>query len=123
MTFIACCDMAHYANRCTLMSTLNFVNSFVDKHSIASVIEFGSGDGNQLSLANYDRYLGYDVSPEAIKACEAKFSDRQQWQFKSLSEYDGEKMHLGLSLDVIFHLIEDDVFKAHGCCSRPQRTM
>src|SRR5437660_1578196 len=43
-----------------------FLNAFIEKHHVASVIEFGCGDGNQLSLARYPRYLGLDVSEAAV---------------------------------------------------------
>ena len=46
-----------------------FVNSFVRDHGIRSVIEFGCGDGNQLSLAEYPSYFGLDVSRSAVEAC------------------------------------------------------
>src|ERR1700689_4886366 len=39
------------------------LNQFVAENRIASVVEFGCGDGNQVSLAEYPRYVGIDVSP------------------------------------------------------------
>lgn len=39
-----------------------FLNSFVLEHDVGSVIEFGCGDGRQLQLAEYPRYIGLDVS-------------------------------------------------------------
>lgn len=45
------------------------LNDFVAKNSIQSVMEFGCGDGNQLKLAVYPKYIGLDVSPKAIKRC------------------------------------------------------
>jgi hypothetical protein len=39
-----------------------FLNEFVHQHDLQSVIEFGCGDGHQLSLADYPRYVGLDVS-------------------------------------------------------------
>src|SRR5579864_6395854 len=42
------------------------LNGFVARHGIQSVIEFGCGDGNQLSLASYPSYVGLDVSRTAI---------------------------------------------------------
>ena len=42
------------------------LNRFVATHSVQSVIEFGCGDGNQLALASYPWYLGYDVSATAV---------------------------------------------------------
>jgi SAM-dependent methyltransferase len=90
-----------------------FVNAFVAEHHVQSVIEFGCGDGNQLSLAEYPSYLGLDVSPEAVRACQARFAGDATKQFKVVSDYDGEQADLALSLDVIYHLVEDLVFEDH----------
>jgi cyclopropane fatty-acyl-phospholipid synthase-like methyltransferase len=77
---------------------------------VKSVIEFGCGDGNQLRFANYPSYLGFDISPEAILRCQELFKDDDTKSFKLLEEYNGEKADLTLSLDVIYHLVEDTVF-------------
>ena len=92
------------------------LNSFVRTNHVSSVIEFGCGDGNQLSLAVYPSYMGVDVSKTAIKICGNKFSGDPS---KSFYLYDPEcffdnagifHAELALSLDVIYHLVEDDVF-------------
>src|SRR5689334_14993422 len=49
------------------------LNDFVAANNVGSVIEFGCGDGNQLSLANYPRYLGLDVAKGAIELCRTRF--------------------------------------------------
>jgi SAM-dependent methyltransferase len=74
------------------------------------VLDYGCGDGNQLRLAKYENYLGFDVSPEAINICKKIFHDDKTKEFKLLREYSGERADLTLSLDVIYHLIEDGVF-------------
>jgi len=89
------------------------INDFVAEHAVASVVEFGCGDGEQLRLAKYQRYLGFDVSERAISLCRRLFASDATKQFKLMREYDGEKADLALSLDVIFHLVEDDVFENH----------
>src|SRR5579872_3671688 len=50
----------------------DFLNTFVREHNIESVAEFGCGDGHQLSLAVYPRYVGLDVSKAAIDICKHK---------------------------------------------------
>ena len=92
------------------------INKFVESNNVGSVIEFGCGDGNQLVLASYPKYLGLDVSTEAISLCEKKFRSDRKKSFKSLNAYADEKAELTLSLDVIYHLIEDDVFEHHMRC-------
>jgi len=91
------------------------LNDFVLKHGINSVVEYGCGDGAQLELANYPEYTGFDVSPRAVTICREKFSGRPNCQFfetKIFLEKEGS-FDLALSLDVIYHLIEDDVFDAY----------
>jgi len=89
------------------------LNEFVAAHNIAAVIEFGCGDGNQLALAHYPRYSGFDVSQEAVNRCRSVYSSDSSKEFQLLSEYAGQKADLTLSLDVIYHLVEDDVFSDH----------
>jgi len=87
-----------------------FINKLVKENDIKSVIEFGSGDGNQLKLAHYDNYIGFDISQEAINLCKNEFKDKNNYNFKLLQDYQNETADLTLSLDVIYHLIEDMVF-------------
>ncbi|MEO6666922.1 MAG: class I SAM-dependent methyltransferase [Nitrospiria bacterium] len=87
------------------------INDFVSRHHVDSVIEFGCGDGNQLKLARYPRYLGLDVSESAVARCQSEFPHDRSKEFKLSSEYRGEKADLALSLDVIYHLVEEDVFQ------------
>jgi hypothetical protein len=80
------------------------------------VIEFGCGDGAQLALAEYPRYIGLDVSPDAIQRCARRFAADPT---KSFFRYDPAcfvdragvfRADLALSLDVIYHLTEEAVF-------------
>jgi hypothetical protein len=89
------------------------LNEFVAGHDLGSVIEFGCGDGNQLTLSKYPTYLGFDVSETAVAKCKKLFAGDATKRFHLLADYNGEKAALTLSLDVIFHLIEDDVFANH----------
>lgn len=92
---------------------VKILNEFVVNNSIETIIEFGCGDGNQLGLAQYPQYTGYDISPEVIELCKKRFLNDPTKTFYLLEEYDGQTADLGLSLDVIFHLIEDDAFENH----------
>ena len=86
------------------------LNAFVSEHGITSVIEYGCGDGNQLRLSRYPSYTGFDVSPNAITRCLNIFSDDGTKSFKLMETYSNEIADLTLSLDVIYHLVEDSVF-------------
>jgi cyclopropane fatty-acyl-phospholipid synthase-like methyltransferase len=101
------------------MAKAEFLNEFIRVHDVHSVIEFGCGDGHQLSLANYPTYVGLDVSPTAIDMCKDRFSDDLN---KSFFLYDGRYFvdrqslftaDLALSLDVIYHLVEDTIFETY----------
>ncbi len=89
------------------------INDFVEEHEIQSVIEHGCGDGNQISLANYKSYIGVDVSSAAISLCKESFGHDKSKSFKTNEEYKNEKAELALSLDVIFHLVENDIYYSY----------
>jgi hypothetical protein len=86
---------------------------------VESVVEFGCGDGNQLSLATYPRYIGLDVSATAVKLCMHRFvgdPDKSFYLYDSSCFADRAglfRADLALSLDVVYHLIEDSVFDAY----------
>ena len=86
------------------------INRFVEMHAVQSVMEFGCGDGNQLSLAHYPRYIGYDVSEHALTRCRTLFAGDASKTFYPARSWNGETAQLVLSLDVIYHLVEDAVF-------------
>jgi SAM-dependent methyltransferase len=96
-----------------------FLNSLVRGEGVRSVVEFGCGDGRQLTLAQYPRYVGLDVSRTAIGLCKDRFSGDPT---KSFFLYDGDCFvdnagvfagDLAISLDVVYHLVEDRVFTAY----------
>jgi SAM-dependent methyltransferase len=89
------------------------LNDFCDRHRVETVIEFGCGDGNQLSLARYRNYTGVDVSPTAVALCRRRFADDPSRSFMLLPAYAGQQADLALSLDVIYHLVEDAVFEEY----------
>jgi hypothetical protein len=89
------------------------LNQFVAEHHIESIIEFGCGDGNQLSLARYPRYIGVDVSLAAVEKCRRRYRKDTSKTFLLTSEASNQRAELGLSLDVIFHLVEDEVFQRY----------
>ena len=89
----------------------SFLNDFVVNNNIVSVIEFGCGDGRQLALARYPSYVGVEVSPTALGKCRKAFANDRGKRFVA-SRPDG-LFDLSLSLDVIYHLPEDDVYEQH----------
>lgn len=88
------------------------LNQFVKEYNIDTVVEWGCGDGNQLKLANYKNYIGYDVSPKAVEICRGIFKDEsKKFQVCTDETQVDSPAELALSLDVIYHLVEDDVFE------------
>jgi hypothetical protein len=92
------------------------LNDLIAKEKIASAIEFGCGDGNQLALISYPRYIGLDVSKTTIQRCSRRFSNDRS---KSFFLYDPSAFHdngkifqadLSLSLDVLYHIVEEEAF-------------
>lgn len=92
----------------------NFLNRFVEEHQIVSVVEYGCGDGAQLKLARYPSYTGVDISAKAVEMCCVLFSGDTSKTFLQLDAAEGcPIVDLALSLDVVYHLIEDTVFDAY----------
>jgi SAM-dependent methyltransferase len=90
----------------------HIVNVVAESRKVRSVVEFGSGDGNTASLFHLRRYTGVDVSPEVIERARTRLGTRKGWYWKSLEEFDADpQVHdMAMSLDVIYHLVEDEVF-------------
>lgn len=92
----------------------SFLNRFVQEHQIASVIEHGCGDGAQLKLATYSSYIGVDVSKTAVEKCRMLFAGDSSKRFLHTDSLEPNSIaELSLSLDVIFHLLEDSVFDSY----------
>ena len=95
----------------------DFLNNLVREHNIQSVIEFGCGDGRQLRLADYPAYTGLDIAPSAVARCRQLFAADATKRFvvyQPLAFKPGDfQADLALSLEVIFHLTEDDLYETH----------
>ncbi len=92
-----------------------FVNALIEEHHVNRVVDWGCGDGEIARLLTCRRYIGLDVSPAAIALCEEHVQlPRRAWRV-----IDGWKApelppaQLALSLDVIFHLIEERYYRRH----------
>ena len=86
------------------------INDFVSKNNIKSVIELGCGDGNQLGYFNFPLYIGVDVSSTIIQKCRDKYRADKNKQFIVLDQYQQENAEMSMSLDVIYHLVEDSIY-------------
>ena len=96
-----------------------FLNKFVRENHINLVTEYGCGDGNQLAYAEYPKYIGLDISRQAVKLSSDLFSEDPTKIFCVYDPNDFETNQrnfaadLVLSLDVIYHLVEDEVYRKY----------
>jgi len=95
------------------------INDFIKNYKIKTVLEFGCGDGNQLSLLNTENYIGLDVSKTVIEKCINKFNkneDKSFFIYEPCCFLDKNQIFscdLTLSLDVLYHLIEQEIFEKY----------
>ena len=86
------------------------LNSLVLKFSVHSILDLGCGQGAILEYLECDQYTGFDPSIQTIKNLKSRFFDDTSKRF--ISELTGTDPHdMTISFDVIFHLIEDEVYR------------
>ena len=92
-----------------------FINKFITDNNCTTVIEFGSGDGNQMSYFNVPLYTGVDISEYIINKCKQKYSHLENKNFVTYDEYYkmSSNFDLALSLDVIYHLVDDFIYEKY----------
>lgn len=90
-----------------------YLNWFVKDNDVKTVLEFGCGDGQQLALANYPDYIGLDVSETAVRKCRTLFALDAHKRFYLLPTMWPLTAELVLSVDVIYHLVENSVYRKH----------
>lgn len=89
------------------------INKFVVDNDIETIIEFGCGDGNQLALFDFKHYIGFDVSDSILNQIREKYKDNKNYSFQKMCDFCEQRAELVLSLDVIYHLVEDVVFEQY----------
>lgn len=82
-----------------------FISEFIAENGIKELFEYGCGDGFQLRLICCEKKYAYDISEVARESCKELNPDVIISDF-----FDREPFELSLSLDVIYHLIEDEIF-------------
>jgi 2-polyprenyl-3-methyl-5-hydroxy-6-metoxy-1,4-benzoquinol methylase len=93
------------------------VNNLITKNQIQTVIEFGCGDGNQLSLMQFAKYLGLDVASSSIRLCTEKFKDDETKSFmlytpSAFTNRGFMQADMVICLDVLYHITDDADFMA-----------
>lgn len=92
---------------------INFLNSFIAENGVSSLVDLGCGDGSVASGIVVERYTGLDISKQALVLCEEAVGNPEARFF--CTENFPYREHAGafdaaLSMDVIFHLVEDSLF-------------
>jgi SAM-dependent methyltransferase len=87
------------------------INGFMADNAIADVLDLGCGDGHLLAQLQVPGYIGVDVSTTALACCVMRFPRHRFLPFAALDASIGAD--LVLSIDVIFHLVEDAVFVSY----------
>lgn len=90
-----------------------YINALVAEKGIARAVEYGCGDGAQLQLLDIPEYIGLDVSHTAIERCRRIFADDRTKRFAVIGGFAPPEAELALSLDVIYHLVEDEAFSSY----------
>jgi trans-aconitate methyltransferase len=93
----------------------SYIKEIIETYNLKSINDFGCGDGNQVSqlrppyIAHEIAYKGWDVSEIAVNKCTEMYKDVSSHEFSyDISEWDAAD--LGLSLDVLYHIVDEDIF-------------
>ena len=96
----------------------SYIKSIIEKYGVSSVNDFGCGDGEQIQnlrtpyVDHEVTYRGMDVSPTALNKCKARYENVSSFSFYS-DPSEMEAADLSLSLDVIYHIVDEDVYHTY----------
>ena len=90
---------------------VRIVQSVIDDRGVTSMIDLGCGDGYIATQLNVPMYVGYDPSAMSLKLCKTLMPERLF--IDHLPHFVEPRLDLTLSMDVIFHLIDDIDFQKH----------
>jgi SAM-dependent methyltransferase len=90
------------------------ISGLLEERGIHSVVDLGCGDGTVIDIfRDLGSYIGYDVSRTAIDRLVAR-GYPGHYQFRMADGAPPEHApDLAMSLDVVFHLVEDAVFRRY----------
>lgn len=93
---------------------LRFINEFISRNQVISILDIGVGDGELLSHLNLEgrSYTGIDVSSEAISiAREKNYKNEIQLCIADAEFFDFQQYDLILCKDVLQHLPNDKALR------------
>ncbi len=93
---------------------LRIINGLIKEYEVGTLVDIGCGDGSVASGIHVDGYTGLDISEQALAVCRkaVKIKNSSFFTIQEFS-YEGKVFDMALSMDVIFHLIEEDLFREH----------
>ena len=89
------------------------IKDIIEKYGIESIVDFGCGDGHQISELDVSKYVGYDISRTVVDLCNKKYLNDETKSFHLIDRYLLEDFDLAMSLDVIYHIINHNDFIEH----------
>lgn len=107
------------SRRSAAAAKARFINNLMARYSVQSMIDWGCGDGVVAAKFYVPHYIGLDVSPIALviaqRNCYQKTEQGYDWSWLYYDGFNAPPIcaDLALSLDVIFHLIDDDMYRRH----------
>lgn len=96
----------------------NIINDILEKYNIKDVIDFGCGDGNMLRELEIGTYKGLDLSHVSIEICQKMYEEDSSKSFElyEIGKRPSIKAKMTMSLDVIYHIIDDAYFNDYMNC-------
>lgn len=92
------------------------VNDIIADYNLRTAVDWGCGSGQVAArVRGLSQYLGWDVSSRAIQRARILCEGAPEKQFRVLGvdSIPPSTFSLGLSLDVIYHLVEDAVYEEY----------
>ncbi len=91
-----------------------FINKLISREKVRSVVDWGCGDGRVAMRFRVPAYTGLEVSETALAICQKRI-ERPGWKWMLFSddEFPAVRADLALSLDVLFHLVNDELYRRY----------
>jgi hypothetical protein len=92
-----------------------YINDLIKTHGVRSIVDWGFGDGIVAAGFEVTEYTGLEISLVALRVAREAIEYRPRWSWILYDGYYPPPIHgdLALSLDVIFHLVEDAMYERH----------
>jgi len=93
-----------------LVNKVELITDLMEKYDIKSIADVGCGDCTIVpKLPHLESYVGYDISSTIIDRHNSK-NTNPSYKYKLISELESLGLDLSLSLEVIFHQVNDEEY-------------